>query len=386
MKRYDVVIIGAGPAGGQCARELSALGFAVLLAEKAKSFAVNNYSSGGAPLDILERYALPHSLIGSYWNKLRIEMTNDHELWQATKAKGVILDFMKLRSFLADETRKQGGEVRLDCAYQGHELGQEVQVHFKQESVRTRVLVDATGSERKVLAASSIPSKTLHATGIEYLLKVSTASYAAYASTLSFFLGVKWMPQGYAWIFPMEPGLLKVGVIRYFQSENIVPHNPSHLFYLEQILQEKISEYEILDKHGKTFQYAYGRKDLHCQGPILAIGDAISTINPLASEGIRHALYSGRAAAHHIGRYLKGEISTMRPYQKEMQNYCGARWRACEYVAKQAYSRPTDREYTHILNAFRRFTLDEMMDLAFYYRPFKFLKYLWFYYLEKVRK
>ena len=34
MKRFDVVIIGAGPAGGQCARKLTQAGQQVLLVEQ----------------------------------------------------------------------------------------------------------------------------------------------------------------------------------------------------------------------------------------------------------------------------------------------------------------------------------------------------------------
>ena len=50
MNTYDVAMIGAGPAGGQCARELAAEGHRVVLLEKAKTYFENNYSSGGAPL------------------------------------------------------------------------------------------------------------------------------------------------------------------------------------------------------------------------------------------------------------------------------------------------------------------------------------------------
>ena len=39
---YDVIVIGAGPAGGQCARELAEKGKKVLLVDKAKNFAINN--------------------------------------------------------------------------------------------------------------------------------------------------------------------------------------------------------------------------------------------------------------------------------------------------------------------------------------------------------
>lgn len=92
-KAYDVIIIGAGPAGGQCARELANKSCHVLLVEKSKDFSVNSYSSGGAPLEILENYSLPTSTVGSYWNKMHIHSSQDCYTWSAPKPMGVILDF-----------------------------------------------------------------------------------------------------------------------------------------------------------------------------------------------------------------------------------------------------------------------------------------------------
>ena len=43
--------------------------------------------------------------------------------------------------------------------------------------------------------------------------------------------------------------------------------------------------------------YIMGQKDPLYEDNVLAIGDAISTLNPMASEGIRHALFSGKISA-----------------------------------------------------------------------------------------
>ena len=44
MKRFDVVIIGAGPAGGHCARKLTQAGQQVLLVEQQETFSKNDFS------------------------------------------------------------------------------------------------------------------------------------------------------------------------------------------------------------------------------------------------------------------------------------------------------------------------------------------------------
>jgi len=50
MQEFDVVVIGAGPAGGQTARSLAKKGVKVLLVEKYKDFSLNNFSSAGTLL------------------------------------------------------------------------------------------------------------------------------------------------------------------------------------------------------------------------------------------------------------------------------------------------------------------------------------------------
>lgn len=118
---YDVVIIGAGPAGGQCARELATKGKKVLLVEKAKDFAINNYSSGGAPAELIKDYALPQSIVGSLWHKIALHTSTRRHEWEDSSYGGVVLDFMKLRAFLSEQVAAHGSDVILDQAYHHHE-------------------------------------------------------------------------------------------------------------------------------------------------------------------------------------------------------------------------------------------------------------------------
>ena len=84
MENYDVVVVGAGPGGGQCARDLSRQGFKVLLLDKVKTFWENNYSSGAAPLPIMAEFNLPDSIVGSYWDILRIHSTQSKAEWNSS--------------------------------------------------------------------------------------------------------------------------------------------------------------------------------------------------------------------------------------------------------------------------------------------------------------
>jgi digeranylgeranylglycerophospholipid reductase len=196
MKTYDVIVVGAGPAGGQCARDLVAKGFKVLLVDKAKNFLENNYSSGGGPLSMMTDFDLPPSIVGAYWNKLNIESTKEKNVWTSDSPFGPVLDFDRLRQFLSDETQRMGGDFQLGLQYVSHRIqNDEVEVRFKNlEShedthFRSKFLVDATGTDRKIIEPHKNENASLPATGIEFHIKVSPDIYKKYSHSLNFFLG-----------------------------------------------------------------------------------------------------------------------------------------------------------------------------------------------------
>ena len=92
----------------------------VLLAEKAKDFSVNNYSSGGAPAETLKDYSLPSDIVGSWWNKIAIYFFAKASMGDSSY-DGIVLDFMKLRAFLAEQVTTHGSHVLLNHSYHRHQ-------------------------------------------------------------------------------------------------------------------------------------------------------------------------------------------------------------------------------------------------------------------------
>lgn len=387
LEAYDAIVVGAGPAGGQCARQLSHKGHKVLLIDKIKTFDENNFSSGGAPSEIMEEFALPAHLAGSFWDRLRIFSTNEQATWNFPSSFGPILNFDKLRSFLAEDTKKHGGQYQLAHAYISHTktpAGIEVTIKdlntHESKSFLTQILVDATGTDRKVLHQKT--KESMIATGIEYHIKVPHHVYEEYSKSMNFFLGLKWMPQGYGWVFSMAPSKLKVGVIRYFQNENDVPHDPSYKPYMEQLLNHVVGShhYEVEDRHGKTISYTLGQKDRRYDGQVLAIGDAVSSINPLGCEGIRHALVSGRLAALEIQKFLNGEVSHFKGYSEAMNQYFGKKWLFSEMMMNHLYKQKNDNTMDRTVKCFGLMNNHEILDVIFNYRFYRtFKSYFWYF-------
>lgn len=385
---YQVIIIGAGPAGVECARQLAQKKIKTLLIEKGRSFESNNFSSAGAPLEIMSDFNLPTSVIGSYWNQLLIASSQDRKIWRSTHPSGVILDFAKLRHFLAEEFCCFDGQLKLGCSYQNHLIKNgccHVTIRDLEKrqlsTVTCQLIIDATGTERAVINSDAIAEPAgVTATGVEFLVEAEEEDYQAYAQTLSLFIGAHWMPQGYSWVFPMQSPFLKIGVARYFVKEEVVPHHKSIQYYMDGMLNKALKHpiKRLVDRHGKTLHYTYRRRDQHYKEGVLAIGDAISTLNPMAGEGIRHAMHSARFAAEAAQSFLNGNHAAFHFFERKMARYCGIRWRRSELHMRTLFRQPNDQRIESVLSAFKKLSMPEMLDFAFQYNwksSFKFYRH-----------
>jgi flavin-dependent dehydrogenase len=379
LKSFDIVIVGAGPAGGQCARILAKSGRQVLLVEQNDNFNKNDFSSAATPLETLSKFDLPESVIGSFWQKITIQTSKVSQTWESPKTLGVVLNFAKFREFLATEVQQHGSEVWLGYRYIKHsQANGETIVEFKQLSdgkliqVSAKVLVDATGFARAIMYEKENDKPDfLSGTGIEYLIEVEPEIYNKYEGDLIFFLGDKWMPKGYAWIFPMEQNRLKVGTARIFLDPKTVKHLSPLKKYIDLLIDEylKSKNYQIIDKHGSTLKYSQGLKDIYYQDNIIAIGDAVSTVNFLGGEGIRHGMDGAEIAAKYMAKYLDGQISNFRDYEREMHRKFDKKWHISERLAVRKYIDDVNDVLTDkIISYLKYMKTEEVMNIIFDYK------------------
>lgn len=379
-KEYDVVVIGGGPAGGQAARNLSKKGHRVLLVERYPSFEDNNFSSAGMTLEPLKEFNLPETVIGSYWKDITIQCTENGYDWKGDANKGVVLDFGKLRQFLADESVENGGEVLLGHKYIKKEVTEDVVIVELQKSktsetiqVKTKLLVDATGPLRKVMydTKEEQPEMSL-GSGTEYLIEVDQEIYDQFKDRLVFFLGHKWAIKGYSWIFPMENRILKVGAGKtHLKSKDQEKTDKTTKKITEQIIKEyiKSDNYKLLDVHGGILRYNEGLKDLFYHNKVIAVGDSISAINPRGGEGIRYAMQSADLACEYIDEYLKTGKTNFDNYRKRWRKKKLLKWRLSEVSARRMYSRYTDQQVENRVKFFHKnFNTDVLVESLFNFK------------------
>ena len=392
MPEFEVVIVGAGPAGCHCARLLAKSGYQVLLIEQCENFYQNNFSSAATPLETLTTFDLPENVVASFWQNLTIITSNVKQSWTSQTTLGAVFDFAKLREFLAQEVELNGGKVWLGHRYIKYwQEDNKTLVLIKpknseQISVLTKVLVDATGYARAVMyEKKSDKPEFLKGTGIEYLIEVNEQDYQKYSNSLIFFMGYKWIPKGYSWIFPMNDNQLKVGSAWLDRPHKLIERVNPLKDYINLILTDylKLDNYKILDVHGSILEYSIGLNDLYYRENVIAIGDAVSTVNLLGGEGIRHGMKGAEIADKYIQDYLQGRIKNFQFYQKEMHRDFAYKWNLSDQISRRVYLEYPDEEIDRKVFYLKYLITEEIIDILFNYKFEKVTQLLKRYSLSK---
>lgn len=303
----QVLVVGAGPAGGELARQLAQAGVDVQLVDQLADLTQAAFSSAALPLEAMDRYGLPAELAAARWSRWQLIGPGGAEHhWHADAPLGVVLDFGALRCWLADQCRRWGAAVALgwkaiDCRPHGQGYRTRLRHrHGAEQEVFSAWVVDASGQQRALIGeATASPEPLVMGLGCEWLVQLPPPLWQCWSERLVFCLGSDWVEQGYGWVFPMLPGQLKLGVCRLADPGRRQPPLGAELERMITRLfpGEEQRQLTILDRHGGRIRSRIRRRDPHRRGRLLALGDAVSTANLLGGEGIRHALASSRVLA-----------------------------------------------------------------------------------------
>jgi digeranylgeranylglycerophospholipid reductase len=369
--RFDVVVAGAGPAGGQCARDLAARGYDVVVLEtesEAEFPRQSNKSTAGTFHEMLAAFQVPDSVIQNYTESVVLESPNSYFVQDRS---GAVLDFAAFKRWLVDAARNQGAEIRFDSRVStpimddGEIIGVEC---AGGERVYGDVIVDATGPSAPLAKALDIG--TLHrenqAIGIDYELEgldLDCRGYADLTDTMMLRLDHDIAPGGYSWVFHTGADTAKVGLC-YIQNER-------HREQAEDGM--RIDDYldRWLDEDPR-FQNAYRPDDsetlrgsAHIQMPtqlhtdnFVSIGDTVPTIDPLWGEGIHKGMQSGRMAAVAVDSCLSSpnqdtSAEGLAMYERLWHEEVAPNMRARLLLTELLYLAPNER-YDTLMDNLRR--------------------------------
>ena len=316
--QYDVVIAGAGPAGAQCARDLAARNYDVVVLETEGEDEFpkqSNKSTGGTFPSMMASFNVPDDVVMHFTDEVVLESPNEHLIQDQP---GAVLEFADFKRFLVEDSQSKGASYRFDARVSKPvmEGGEIVGVRYNgDEEVHGDVIIDATGPSAPLAKALGVSDlKRRHqAIGIEFEFEgvdLDHEGYADLTDTMMLRLDHEYAPGGYAWIFHTGADTAKVGIC-YIQNESYQRYAPADRTidgYLEHWLETDPRFENAEQLEGKVH-----RGSAHIQPPgslctdnFMAIGDTVPTIDPLWGEGIHKGMKSARAAAITVDQCLTG--------------------------------------------------------------------------------
>ncbi|MEB3332629.1 MAG: NAD(P)/FAD-dependent oxidoreductase [Synechococcaceae cyanobacterium] len=390
----EVLVVGAGPAGADLASQLARRGVSVLLVDQLCRLDQSAFSSAAMPLESVEHFGLPAEVVGARWDTWTLIGPADQRRdWTARGPLGVVLDFGALRQWLANQMLGWGGSLALGrralhCEQDGRHVCTTLRCRDGAlETIHSHWLVDATGQARSLIGdprpGRHRDDRLIEAIGVEWLLRLPLALTQPWQNRLSFMLGSDWAPAGYGWLFPMQPGMLKLGVCRLKETAGSdVPLSDMMERLLERVLpQVESGDLQVLDRHGGMVRSSISRREPHRRGRLIGIGDAVSTANLLGGEGIRHALTSSRVLAPRLAAVVKAErCSTARPrelilldaYPVALRRALGWRWSLSGRIARRTWrllrGPEGDRRLSQVLTGLEASRAEDLSALLFDYR------------------
>jgi geranylgeranyl reductase family protein len=303
---YDVVVVGAGPAGSTCAARLAAAGLHVALVDRE---APPRYKTCGGGLVWKARRRLPAGFEQAasrvVERECRVAELYLHDAglsFRVERDQPVVSMTMRaeLDRWFAEEAVARGAKLLAPCrVLGGRVLGGRVlggargdaglEIATDQGPLRTRFAVAADGVGSRLARSLGWPPLGRVAAALESEITVAQAALERFA-TARFDFGV--VEAGYAWVFPKRRHL-SIGCLT--TRREPVPLRARLEEYLRRLSLEPLERQD----HGYAIPLAPRRGQPMRQG-VLLVGDAAGLADPLTGEGISWALWSGELAARAI--------------------------------------------------------------------------------------
>jgi flavin-dependent dehydrogenase len=275
---YDVVIVGAGPAGLSCAKELGNSGQSVLLVEKNKVIGPKVCAGGITIKDLLE---IPTELLDNVFKKVYVHYKNKVVLVERNYDLIATIDREKLGQWQLSQLNN----TKILTGVFVEKINSDNSLELSSgEKIKFKFLVGADGSLSLVRNYLSLPTEKIGIC-IQYILPKNLENFKLYLDNTLF-------GAAYIWIFPHK-NYTSIGCgidLRIMTGKKLRDN-------FENWLKER-----KIDLTGAKFEAGmlnYDYRGYKFRNIFLA-GDAAGLISGLTGEGIYSAIISGRQIAREI--------------------------------------------------------------------------------------
>jgi digeranylgeranylglycerophospholipid reductase len=305
---YDVIVVGAGPAGANAARFAAKAGASTLIIDKkreiGKPVRCAEVVAGGLPEDFGMRNS-------SEW---LINQANFFNLispkGKVVKIKtspyvGYVLDRTPFERELVNMAVDSGSELLMgktvtDLVSEG--------VVVDSELVKAKVIIACDGVDSRIARLAGIKTKS-SAGSLGSCAQHTLVNVDVDPDCLEFYLGSAFAPGGYAWIFPKSSSEANVGV------GILRSGRESSVDILKNFIENKFENAQSIRFLSGCVPSTLPPKEC-VRKNVIAAGDAARQVNPFTGAGIANAFLAGRIAGK-----LGGEVAVKNKSLAHLKEY-----------------------------------------------------------------
>ncbi|HXV45595.1 MAG TPA: NAD(P)/FAD-dependent oxidoreductase [Nitrososphaera sp.] len=364
-EKYDIAVVGGGPAGLSAAYAAAKAGAKVVVFEKDEAIAHSVRTSGVTWISEMERLGIPSELYNPVQNYRFVSPSND-VLISGSTAKSCVLDVKATYQLLAFLAAEAGAQIMvksnvINVVKEGDRVaGVKASTPKGDLTVRSTLVIDASGFSASVARRAGAAGEwKRYGVGAEYECycdKVDSATWVL-------MVGRRYSDAGYAWIFPLSNNRVRIGVGIGRPESDAEP-----LEKLHEVLEKRLKPLDALGKiQPVELHYGFipneGVRQNSVAAGLLMVGDSAGQSNPLVLEGIRYAIEFGRLAGDVGARSLERNASreSLLEYEKTWKAKVESKIQSALRVQTR-WLGLSDEEWDKEIEILRDMTVDEFLD------------------------
>jgi len=341
---YDVIIVGAGPAGSYIAYELASSGHGVAVFEEKGASGLNICCTGIISTECFQSLDLGKDMILTEVKSAKFYSPSGRCLkFQTDNVQACVVDRLLLDKALASKAQAQGAQYFFSSPVIDIVPGKDsIQVETSCSGAREIF------SARAVVLANGFTPKLPHKLGLgrikRFLIGAQAEIEAKDIDEFEVYFGQGIAPGAFAWLVPISANKAYVGLLATSQAK----------LYLQKFLDSLFSQGRITSRDVEIRQRAVpiGTLTRSYGDRLLVIGDAAGQVKPTTGGGI----YFGHLGARIAAEVLDGALSNDNLTADQLSRY-QKKWRAKMdrelshgYWARWVYSKLSDRQIEGIFN------------------------------------